>query len=75
MSTKLQPGSAELHQTKQAMRAFGGGFVNALVDLLDRADLPNQRIAMRAWPDIFEQYGPGTAFYRALTPKAREIPQ
>lgn len=62
----------ELHITKKAMRAYGGGFVNALCDLMDRADASNQAIAMAAWPGIFAQYGPGSDFYRAVSREAGE---
>jgi hypothetical protein len=39
-----------------AMIRFGGSFVTALGQLYQRADLCNQSIIERSWPELFERY-------------------
>ena len=50
--------------TIQAMTAYGGSFVQALATAYARADMVNSARIESAFPDLFEQYGPGSASFR-----------
>ena len=56
----------ELFTTRQAMSHFGGSFVAAMSIALSRADANNTHRIIEAFPDLLEQYGPETHFYRAM---------
>lgn len=58
--------STEKYLMLLTMRAYGGGFVNALSEAWSRADATNDERLMRAFPDYVHQYGPGSAFYEAV---------
>lgn len=38
------------------MRALGGGFVQTLMDLWDKADEANRQIIRSGWPHLFREY-------------------
>lgn len=52
--------------TMKAMRAYGGGFVNHLVDLYEVADAFNTERLNIAFADILRHYGPDSEFYKAI---------
>lgn len=51
--------------TLKAMEQYGGGFASALAVAAQRADPTNMARLVAAFPDLFENYGPASAFYRA----------
>ncbi len=62
-------GDDYLHTTR-AMRTYGGSFAHNIANAADVADLNNQKRLQDAFPDLFERYGPGTDFYKAMTERA-----
>lgn len=52
----------KLH-TIQAMRNYGGSFVQALATAWERADSDNSRRIQDAFPEYMHDYGPGSNFY------------
>ena len=56
----------ELLYTTQAMRSFGGSFVQHLGSALQVADLSNSARLQRAFPELCTTYGPGTYFYEQV---------
>jgi hypothetical protein len=55
--------------TARAMKAYGGGFVQALGEAFLRADSRNVEIIERGFPEYMREYGPGSFFFEA---KAKE---
>lgn len=46
----------ELQETLDAMKKYGGSFVNSLADCIKQADSSNQAKLFRAFPEYIEQY-------------------
>lgn len=42
--------------TVEAMRQYGGSFVQALAAAYAIADMPNQALIRQTWPDYWKQY-------------------
>jgi hypothetical protein len=55
----------EFIYTCHTMLRYGGGFVTSIAEAGFKADAHNRRRLMAAFPEIFEQYGPGSSFYMA----------
>jgi hypothetical protein len=56
----------EKFHTIQAMRNYGGSFVQALAMAWERADSDNSLRIQKAFPEYMAEYGPGSAFYRTV---------
>ena len=52
----------EKRNTIQAMRDYGGGFVQRLALAWEHADSENSQRIQNAFPEYMEQYGPDSAF-------------
>ena len=57
--------------TAQAMKTYGGSFVQALGQCLYCCDSFNQARIEAAFPDYIKQYGPGSAFYQRVYEQER----
>ena len=56
-----------------AMETYGGSFVRALAEAINRADENNQQRLRNAFPELFEEYQELARLRKAqATPKARE---
>jgi hypothetical protein len=53
----------ELSKTLDLMERHGGAFVSSLATCIRKADLGNKTRLLRAFPEIFEQYGPSGIFW------------
>ena len=53
--------------TLHAMRVFGGSFAEALSIAWIRADRTNDEILAKAFPNLINQYGPGSRFYESAS--------
>lgn len=51
---------------REAMDQYGGGFVEAFAECLARADRNNFGRLLNAFPELVEQYGPGSKFFDAI---------
>jgi len=51
-----------------AMTKYGGGFVSGLALAFSRADTGNASRLIQAFPEIFQQFGPGSPFFE-ITPR------
>lgn len=57
----------------EVMRHYGGHFCKKLADAYCAADLTNKAKILNAWPELFEQYGPGSRFAQARLAEIQNV--
>jgi hypothetical protein len=55
------------------MRHYGGSFCKKLADAYCAADLTNKAKILNAWPELYEQYGPGSRFAQARIAELQNV--
>jgi hypothetical protein len=57
----------------ETMRRYGGGFCKKLADAYSVADLSNKAKILNTWPELYEQYGPGSRFAQARIAELQNV--
>ena len=66
-SSPTQPhlmNSTELHTMITRMNTYGGSFVSSIAQALRFADPTNRQKLLDAFPNLVQEYGPGSRFAR-----------
>lgn len=63
----------EQNVTLSAMSIYGGGFAHKLSTAWSHADEDSSAQLGRSFPELVEQYGPGSVFYAAASHESQGV--
>lgn len=66
LSFRKMQTSDDFYIFAETMRRYGGGFCKKLADAFCAADSSNKQKIIAAFPELVENYGPGSRFAQAM---------